>query len=187
MFVFKGPFRDPQPHPPFFSKKIEIFIPVEACRYTIFVLKIFLTNLLVWWNYHRICAFFMLPWKFQHTVAYVTVWYSKMCITHNRNLRIDWKFWNKLIQSISTELCHKNSMLGSQNGPLNLLFYHLSPVWPIIPLTFITYATFEKWGWNFTHNQIKVVFIMSENITLLSVKDRDTRWLLLTGRKAISC
>ena len=34
------------------------------------------------------------------------------------NLRIDQKVGNKLISSISTELCHKNSMLGSQNGPL---------------------------------------------------------------------
>ncbi len=29
----KGPFYDPQPHPPFFSKKVEIFIQVEAFRY----------------------------------------------------------------------------------------------------------------------------------------------------------
>ncbi len=28
------------------------------------------------------------------------------------------KLRNKLILSLSTELCHKNSMLGSQNGPL---------------------------------------------------------------------
>ncbi len=25
LFLLKGPFRDPQPHPPFFSKEVEIF------------------------------------------------------------------------------------------------------------------------------------------------------------------
>ena len=39
---------------------------------------------------------------------------------HEHDLRIDWKFWKKkFILSVSTELCHKISMLGSQNGPLN--------------------------------------------------------------------
>ncbi len=105
--------------PPFFSKKVEIFIPVEASRYIIFVLKIFLANILDWRNYQRICVFSMSTWKFQHIEAHVTVWYSKTCITHKRNLGIDWKFGNKFIPSICTELCHKNSVLGSQNGPLS--------------------------------------------------------------------
>ncbi len=47
------------------------------------------------------------------------VQYNKTCITLKRNLRIDWKFGNKLISSISTELSHKSSMLGSQNGRLS--------------------------------------------------------------------
>ncbi len=87
-----------------------------------FVLKTFLAYLLVWWNNHQICVFFMSTWKFQHVVAYATVWYSKTCINHKRNLRIDWKFGNKLILSVSIELCHRNSMLGSQNG---LLIYYM--------------------------------------------------------------
>ncbi len=37
-------------------------------------------------------------------VAYAMVRYSKMCITHTRSLRIDLKFGNKLILSISTDL-----------------------------------------------------------------------------------
>ena len=41
-------------------------------------------------------------------VAYATLRYSKICITHKRNL----------ILSISTELCHKNNMLGLQNASL---------------------------------------------------------------------
>ncbi len=43
---------------------------------------------------------------------------SKTCITHKRNLGIGCKFENKLIPSMCTELCHKNSVLGSQNAPL---------------------------------------------------------------------
>ncbi len=50
-------------------------------------------------------------------VAYATLRYSKTCVTQKLNLGIDWKCGNKLILSISTELCHKN-MLGLQNGPL---------------------------------------------------------------------
>ena len=50
--------------------------------------------------------------------AYVTVWDNKTSVTHQRILRIVWKIENKLMLSISAELCHKNSMLGSQNGPL---------------------------------------------------------------------
>ncbi len=46
-------------------------------------------------------------------VAYATVRYSKTCVTHKRNLKINWKFG---IASI--ELRHKNIMLGLQNGPL---------------------------------------------------------------------
>ncbi len=42
--------------------------------------------------------------------------YSKTCIIHKANLRIDWEFWNKLI--LSSKLVIKNYMLGSQNGPL---------------------------------------------------------------------
>ena len=45
---------------------------------------------------------------------------SKTCIiTHELNVRMDWKFGNKQILIISTELCHKIIyQLGSQNGPL---------------------------------------------------------------------
>ena len=44
-----------------------------------------------------------------------------MFITHKRKLRMDWKFGSKHILSVSTELCHKNSILGSQNGLVKLL------------------------------------------------------------------
>ena len=47
--VLKGPFRDPQLHPPIFPPKVEIFILVEVFRYIMFVQKIFL---LVWRNNH---------------------------------------------------------------------------------------------------------------------------------------
>ena len=52
-------------------------------------------------------------------VVYATLQYSNTCKTSKHNLRIDWKIGNKLILSISAELCHKISMLRSQNGPLN--------------------------------------------------------------------
>ena len=48
-------------------------------------------------------------------VAYATVRYSKICITHKWNLRIT---GNQLNLSIFSELCHIISMLGSQNGDL---------------------------------------------------------------------
>ncbi len=40
------------------------------------------------------------------------------CINHKRNIRIDQEFENKLVLCVSTVLRHKNSMRGSQNGPL---------------------------------------------------------------------
>ena len=52
-------------------------------------------------------------------VAYPTLRYSKTCITLKRKLRFDWKFGNKLILSISTELCHKSIMIELQNGSSN--------------------------------------------------------------------
>ena len=45
--LIKGPFRDPQPNPPFFSKKVEIFTSGDASRYIMFVCKIFLANLFI--------------------------------------------------------------------------------------------------------------------------------------------
>ena len=58
-------------------------------------------------------------------MTYATLWYGKSCITHKLNIKIDWNFGNKLILYISTELCPKISMLGS-NGPLNqCMLYHL--------------------------------------------------------------
>ncbi len=52
--IIKGPFRDPQPHPQFSTKKVEIFTSVEAFRYIIYVCKIFLANSFVWLNNRRI-------------------------------------------------------------------------------------------------------------------------------------
>ncbi len=96
---------------PFFCK-VELFIP--AFRYR-FVLKIFLAHVHVWGNNYRICAFFKSIWKFQVILAYETLWNSKTRIIHKRNLRIDWKFENKLTSSKGAS--HKNSMIRSQNGP----------------------------------------------------------------------
>ncbi len=45
------------------------------------------------------------------------VTYSKTCITHKRKLRIDWKFGNKLILSISTELSLKVSITRNSCAP----------------------------------------------------------------------
>ena len=53
---------------------------------------------------------------------------------------------------------------------LYLSFYHPSPVRLIVPLKFITLVTFDRqMGWIFIHSQMKVVRIMSQNITLLCV------------------
>ena len=43
---------------------------------------------------------------------------SKTCITLKRNLRIYWKFGNKLILSISCDQCRNNIISESLNGPL---------------------------------------------------------------------
>ena len=105
--------------PPFFSKKLETFTPVDAFyRYIMYVYKIFLKIHLFGKIIAKLSIYYVdiiLP----SIVQYATLWFSKTCITHKRNLRIDWTFGNKLIFSISTDLCHKISMLGSQNGPLN--------------------------------------------------------------------
>ncbi len=37
----------------------------------------------------------------------------KTCISLKLNLRIDWKFGHKLILTVSTEQCHKNSISKS--------------------------------------------------------------------------
>ena len=73
----------------------------------------------IWQNNHQIIE--LLCWN--NVVAYATVQYSKLniaYITHKCHIRINWKFGNKLNLCISTELCHKNSTLGSQNKPLSL-------------------------------------------------------------------
>ena len=54
--------------------------------------------------------------------------YSKTSITLKRNLRIDWKFGNKLILSISSEQCHKNTISESRNGPLMVLIQLVKPL-----------------------------------------------------------
>ena len=51
-------------------------------------------------------------------MAYATLQYNKTCITHKRNITIDWKFGNKLILSLLFTEGYKNIMLGLQNGPL---------------------------------------------------------------------
>ena len=58
-------------------------------------------------------------------VACVTVRYSKMCINSQTQPQngLEIAKYNQLILSISTELCHKNSILGSQNGHLNIKFH----------------------------------------------------------------
>ncbi len=112
--VFKGPFHDLQPHPPspFFSKKVEIFTSVEALWYIWFVCKIIVANCQNCW--------FIVPTLY--IPAYETVWYSKTYITHKRNLRINWKYGNKLILSVP------------------LLKYVIKIVWWIIKWTF-------NWAW----------------------------------------
>jgi len=50
---FKGALHDLQPHPPTYSKKVEIFIPSETLDYIIFVCIAFLAYLVVsvWQRY----------------------------------------------------------------------------------------------------------------------------------------
>ena len=50
-------------------------------------------------------------------MAYATVQYNKTWITHTQTQSTE-NLGSKLLKSISTELCHKNSISGSQNGPL---------------------------------------------------------------------
>ena len=98
------------------SKEVEMFTSAEAFRYIMFVCKTFLANSfkkpvkLSTYNVDIIIT---------NIVAYIyaTVRYSKTCITHECNLRIDRKLGNKLILSKSTYVCHKSNMLGLQNGP----------------------------------------------------------------------
>ena len=111
--LIKGPFRDPQPH---LSKKVTIFTSAEAFKvHNVCVIKIVISFLWRnWWSNCLLCRHN----NYQHSGLYVTVWYSKTCITHKRNLRIDWNFGNMLLLSASTDSCHKNNMLGLQNRPL---------------------------------------------------------------------
>ncbi len=89
------PFCDPQPLPPFFSKKWRFLHQQKRdrqclCAKYILQIRLFGTeNKLSC----RHCIY-------QHIVAYDTVRYSTTCITHKRKLRIDWKFWNKIMLSV---------------------------------------------------------------------------------------
>ena len=42
--IIKGALRDPQPHPPTYSKKVEIFIPSEALDHIMFMCISFLAD-----------------------------------------------------------------------------------------------------------------------------------------------
>ena len=112
---FKGPFCDPQPHPPIFLQENWDFY-ISRFRLSVhimFVCKIFLAN-----SFSAELSIYYVDIEITTIIAYATLQYTKTCMTHKRNLRIDCKFRNKLILSISTELCHKNVMLGLQHGPL---------------------------------------------------------------------
>ena len=87
---------------------------------------IFLANSFVCQNGRPNCLFYYIHIEITTIVGYPTLRCSKTCKAHKRNLRIDLKFGNRLILSISTELRHKNIMLGSQNGPLSGLCYILA-------------------------------------------------------------
>ena len=50
-------------------------------------------------------------------VAYATVQYSKVCITHKRNLRITWELEISLFCLYLLNYFLKNNMSGLQNGP----------------------------------------------------------------------
>ena len=53
-------------------------------------------------------------------MAYATARNSKTSRTQKSNLRIDWKFGNKLLSSISTELCHKKNHARITNWTFNV-------------------------------------------------------------------
>ncbi len=119
VFFLKVHFVIHSPIPPFYLKTVDIFTSAEVFRYIMFVCKIFLANSFAWQSNRSIVYLLCLHNNYQHSGLCNSM---ITCITHKCNLGIDWKFGNMLILSISTELCHKNNMLGSQNGPLKTLW-----------------------------------------------------------------
>ncbi len=45
-----------------------------------------------------------------------------------QKIKIEWKFRNTLVLCLYTELCHKNSMIGLENGPFTFR-WQILPVW----------------------------------------------------------
>ena len=84
----KGPFSDPQPHPPHFSpKQLRCFTHIEAFRYVTFVCKIFRANSFVWQNNGRIIDLCMLSTS--NIEVYATVNHAhKFNIRVNRHLSL---------------------------------------------------------------------------------------------------
>ena len=74
------------------------------------VYTIFLANSFAWQNNCRIANYYV--------DIINTMPSGPAIVLYSTNLSIDWKFGNKLILYISTELCHEITMLKSQNGPL---------------------------------------------------------------------
>ena len=99
-------FRDPQPHPPIFLlKSLDFYSRKRAFRYTIMCEKYFLQMTVICWrNKQSNCRPIYLLCRhnnYQHTwhsdLCNRTVWYSKTSLLlTKRNLKIDWKFGNKL-------------------------------------------------------------------------------------------
>ena len=65
----------------------------------------------------KVLIYYYVDMIITNILAYATVQYNKTCITHKLSESTE-NFGNKLLLSISTELCHKHIILGSQNGPL---------------------------------------------------------------------
>ena len=82
-----------------------------------FACKIFLAISFAWQNNHWIAMHFDIVKS--HSL-HISIWYSKSCITHKCNIRISWKFRNKLFSCISTEL-----HVCQTNGPLNKKLYKI--------------------------------------------------------------
>ncbi len=101
-YYLKGPFHD-RLIPPFFSKKGWFLHQQKPLGTYCLCSKYFLQIHLIGEIITKLSIYYV-DINIPSIVAYAIVQYSKTCVTHKCNLRIDWKFRNKLILSTSTGL-----------------------------------------------------------------------------------
>ena len=116
----KGPFRDPQPHPPILQKSWDYYIsrskPLGTSLGSKYFLQIHLFGAIICKIVYLLCRH-----NYQHNVLCSSTILENMhnWQTQPQNLLKIWKY--KLILSVSTNLYHKSDMLGLQNRPLKVL------------------------------------------------------------------